>query len=527
MLKRGTKEGAFSGRDRLSLAAIMISAVGNGSGSRAVSGGCAECARCFDDSGEIRRRTAHGSADGIRRITLEQVKQQQTVNPSAGLLARLGQLSIEAAKQHRLGVQADYFPKLGATFANLHYSEFLGRVVSATRSDLTLERAVPLFSQNQTIAAVTLTQPITPLLQVRQAVRIARADERIAEAKAGVAVTKNASDTEVEEAYFGLLIAQRRLISAEWKVRSNENRPLYAAAGGGLVPAPDQTPELVELRKALLAATAEVRERTAALNRLMGWPDNTELELLPPDPLVENIRLEEVNDASPAAHNPDLVEAEQTVVKARAASALSKLAYVPTVAAVGGYMFQNAIPLVPSNFGYGGVMASYNLFDFGKRERAVKEARAQLGMAEIALQLTKAKLAANLKQSYLDLERSRPGQPGGAENGVVDGSTDERQLNSRKPGDEGRTRQRRSGDAGGRSRASSGIRPAERSHGALADRRPGGSGSDFSKTGAVPGRDGNRPSSRQPRRPAELRPVRAPRSCGAPPNAAAPGTRRA
>jgi outer membrane protein len=348
-------------------------------------------------------------SSGVRRITLEQVKQQQTVSPNAGLLARLGQLSIEAAKQHRLGVQADYFPKLGATAANLHYSEFLGQVVAVRRPLLgfTTQVPVPLFSQNQTIAAVTFIQPITPLLQVRQAVRIARADERIAMAKAGVPVAKNSSDADVEETYFKLLIAQRRLISTEWKARNTENRPLYAAVGGGMVRASDPDPESVEVKRALLAATAEVRERTASLDRLMGWPDDTELELVPPDPLVENIRLEEVKDVSPAANNPDLVEAEQTVVKARAASALSKLAYVPSVAAVGGYMFQNAIPLVPSTFGYGGVIASYNLFDFGKRERAVKEARAQLGMAEIALQLTKVKLAANLKQSYVELERSR------------------------------------------------------------------------------------------------------------------------
>jgi hypothetical protein len=101
------------------------------------------------------------------------------------------------------------------------------------------------------------------------------------------------------------------------------------------------------------------------------------------------------------------VEAEQTVVKARAASSISKMAYVPVVAAVGGYLFQNTLPAVTSNFGYGGMVASYTLFDFGKREHSVREARAQLGMAETALQLTKAKLAADVKKSYFDLERSR------------------------------------------------------------------------------------------------------------------------
>jgi outer membrane protein TolC len=345
---------------------------------------------------------------GIQRITLEQVKQQQFVGPATNPLARLGQLSIEAAKQHRLGVEADYYPKLGATVANLHYSQFLGQVISVAHPlrGSTVQRPVPLFSQNMTIAGVTFIQPITPLFQVYQAAQIARADERIALAKAGVSVSKNARDTELEETYFRLLIAQRRLTSAESTLRSTENRPQYASAAIELVRASGQEPELVEAKKAVLTAATEVRELTASLNRVMGWPDDTELELVPPDPLVETISLEEVAN-KPLAANLDIIEAEQTVVKARAASVLSKLAYVPTVAAVGGFFFQNAIPLVPSNIGYGGVMVSYNLFDFGKRERAVKEASAQLGMAEIAVQLTKAKIASNLKKSYFELERSR------------------------------------------------------------------------------------------------------------------------
>jgi outer membrane protein len=163
---------------------------------------------------------------------------------------------------------------------------------------------------------------------------------------------------------------------------------------------------LLEARKAFETAAAEVRALTASLNQTMGWAEDTELELALPEPLVENISLDDVADKSAAA-NPDVVEAEQTVIKARAAFAISKLAYVPTVAAVSGFMFQNAIPLVPSSFGYGSVIASYNLFDFGKREHAVKEAHAQLEMAELGLQLTKAKVADKLKKSYFELEQSR------------------------------------------------------------------------------------------------------------------------
>ena len=348
-------------------------------------------------------------SSGIRRITLDQVKQHQLADPALSPYARLGQLSIEAAKQHRLGVEADYFPKFGATFANLHYTDFLGQVLAIRRpiAGTVAQIPLPLFSQNQTIAALTFTQPITPLFQVFQAVRIARADERIAMAKAGVAVAKNATDIEVEEKYFRLLIARRRLMSAGLDPNNTEKRPLYATASLESIHVSNELdPASVEAKKTVLAAATEVKELTAWVNHLMGWPEDTELDLVLPDPLIETISLEEISDKA-VTGNADVIEAEQTVVKAHAASVLSKLEYVPTVAAVGGYLFQNVIPLVPSNFGYGGVMASYNLFDFGKRERAVKEARARLGMAEIAVQMTKAKVVAEVKNTYFELERSR------------------------------------------------------------------------------------------------------------------------
>jgi hypothetical protein len=347
-----------------------------------------------------------GRSGRPRRITIEQVK--QSANRVASPLAYLSHLSVEAAKQHRLGVQADYFPKFGATFVNLHFTDFLGEIVEVRRPFMGTVTQVPvqIINQNQTFAALTFVQPITPLFEVREAVRIARADERIAMAKAAASVSKGARDTEIEETYFKLLIAQRQLTSAEWKLRSGERRPLYASTAVEPARVNSEQEMGMEARKAVDTAAGRVRELTASLNHIMGWPDDTELELAMPEPFVENISLQDVADKSMAA-NPALVEAEQTVVKARAASNLSKMAYVPTVAAVAGYAFQNVLPAVNSNFGYGGVMASYTLFDFGKREHAVKEARTRVEMAVTALQLTKAKLAADVKRSYFELERSR------------------------------------------------------------------------------------------------------------------------
>ena len=52
-------------------------------------------------------------------------------------------------------------------------------------------------------------------------------------------------------------------------------------------------------------------------------------------------------------------------------------------------------------------MATYSIFDGGKRQHTVKMRNAQVEAAELAVVLTKAKVAGAVKTSYLEMERSR------------------------------------------------------------------------------------------------------------------------
>jgi outer membrane protein len=344
-----------------------------------------------------------GSGD-VRRLTLEEAKAQAAaaINP----MVRLGQLSVEAAKQHRQGVQADYFPKLGLTFANFHFNKFLGQEIRIQRpiTGGTGTLAVPLLSKDQTLFAATATQPVTPLLKIREVVNLARADENIARAKAGMPLSETA--TKVEKNYFDLLVAQCELVAAKAKATKIEGKKMIASNTPVPVTSDEYRSEMIQADKDLLNAENKLKELTSSMNEMLNWPEETPLELVPPDPLEEQISLREASQKALAA-NPELIEAEQNVLKAKAGSKLSKLDYVPDVAVVGGYTYQNAIPLLPRDFSFIGVLASYNLFDFGKREHTVKERTAQREMAEIAVQLTRAKLSQGVKDSYFELERSR------------------------------------------------------------------------------------------------------------------------
>ena len=330
-----------------------------------------------------------------QRITLPEAQTQAT-HKSENRLALLG---IDAARYHRKAAEADYFPKIGSTFANFHFNKFLGQVLQTANRTI----ALPLAAKDQTIVAFTVTQPVTPLFKVHQAVEIAKTDEAIARAKAAQLAAQIASN--VERAYFELLIAQRRLTVAKTKVEVIANGfQIVSTAPTSLVGVAEQETSL-EAGKELIAANSQVSELTQSLNALIGFPQDTELELIVPDlVVVGTLSLSEATQQA-LASNAEIVEAEQAVVKARAAAKLSKLEYVPDVAVIGGYSYQTAIPLLPRDFSFIGVVATYNLFDFGKRESIVSERKTQVSMAEANLDLVKAKVAASVQKTFLDLER--------------------------------------------------------------------------------------------------------------------------
>ncbi|HEY6376928.1 MAG TPA: TolC family protein [Edaphobacter sp.] len=343
---------------------------------------------------------------GPRLITLQEAQQKAApvANPS---LARLGQLQIEVARQARLGTISSFFPQINSAFGNFHFNKFMGQLLEVNRpiAGTTTSVGVPLTGKDQTLVAVTATQPITPLFQLRQLYKIGLADERIVRARAGMPVSETADN--VEKTYYGLLVAQRQLALAKMKAMETGNKGLVASNSTIPVASDSRNEELIETNNALAIATTRVKDLTASLNSMLGWPSDTELQLVPPELRFEDISLKEATDKALAA-NPEVVEAEQNVVKARAASTIQKLAYVPVVAAMGGYAYNsNAIPLLPRDFSFIGLVATYNLFDFGKREHTIKGADAQAEMAEIALQLTKAKVAAAVKNSHLEVEHSR------------------------------------------------------------------------------------------------------------------------
>ena len=337
--------------------------------------------------------------DGVVILTLDEAQQQAAV--ASNPLVRLGELQVEAAKQHRKGVEAQYFPNMSTSFFDLHYNKHPGDVLSVGPLGTV---SVNIINKDSNTLNLLAVQPITPLFSIYQLAKIARADENIARAKAGMPLAQTASN--VEKTFFELLVAQRDFTSSKAHAKTIQAKWLRASNSGVTRISTEQERDMISAEKAVIGPASKVKELTASLDEMLGLPEGTKLELIAPDPLVENVSLNEATEKATA--NTEVIEAEQTAIKAHAGLTATKLQYVPTVGVIGGYAFQNAINLVlPKSFGYIGVSASWTIFDFGKREHGVKEVKAQADMADLGVQLTKAKVAAAVKSAYFELERSR------------------------------------------------------------------------------------------------------------------------
>lgn len=334
-----------------------------------------------------------------RRITLQEAKALNAVNGSP--VTNLPRLTVDVARYHRRATAADYFPKIETTFTNLHFNKFLGQTFQLARRNASL----PILAKDQTISVTTVTQPITPLFKVREAVDIARADETIAQAKANQ--MRNLSAGNVEHTFFELLVAQRQYALAEQKAnRLESGLQLTAASAVPLDGMAERRAAFLAAGKEQIALDGKVADLTERLNAMIGFAPGTELDLIVPDPQIEEISQQDaVSQAQ--ANSADLVEAEQTVAKAEAARRLSKLDYVPEVAVTGGYVYQTAIPALPLDFSYIGVVATWTIFDFGKRENTAKERSSQLALARANVDMVKAKVAASAQKAFFDLQRTR------------------------------------------------------------------------------------------------------------------------
>jgi outer membrane protein TolC len=340
------------------------------------------------------------------RITLEEAKQRALANNK---LLNLAELNAESKAFAISAARSDYFPKVSGTALYLHFNDDLGTVLTAGGRTVTGPLGRPLLTfpatsvnaavvnQDASYVFLTAVQPLTDLLKVRQGVRIAQADEQIARAQLEGGIRKLVSG--VEQLYWGILAVQRIRAGAAEGVRGAE------------LLAKTQTLEartaLLEARQGLQDADKQLADLQEQMNALLDLPACTTLELVePPLPVLPYRCADEVIGLA-LESSPEVREAQATIEKAHAALAAGKLDYVPSVAAVGGYMNQTGQDYIQPNIGFVGVMGSYTFLDWGKRRNVIRERRDLVAMATLKLQQTEDDVRQKTRKAFREVAETQ------------------------------------------------------------------------------------------------------------------------
>jgi len=353
-------------------------------------------------------------AADVRRLTLTDAVHLAISQNRALKIARL---KVVENEQKKAGERSAYFPQLTNQSNALHVTDLQSIAIPAgafgtAAGSLIPAQGVALPQGQKTFVSsgTMLAQPLTQLIRIREANRIAAAE--VAVSRDDLKKVENEVALQVHTLYFGILIARLQKQAAEQQssyagenLRESEDDVRNGSALK--VTAIQGRAGLLESQQAVLTADLQLSDLTTELNDLLGLPLDTQLELDPAVPSSFEQRPREEYVQTAWSENPEVLAAEEAVKKARAGVTAAKSAYLPDITAYARDSYQDGVPFLVRNFGTFGVNLDWNVFDFGKRRAAVREREAQLAEAEENLSRLKEEVAVGIERSYNKLERTK------------------------------------------------------------------------------------------------------------------------
>lgn len=358
---------------------------------------------------------AAGLAADSRELTLPEAVKLALAHNRTVTLARLKVREIE---QKKAGAKADYFPKLKNESSFSHVTTLqnieipAGTFGALPNAGLLPPQNLLVYQGNPNLATVgtSLTQPLTPLIRIRQENRVAASE--VAASRDDVRKAENDIAVKVHEVYYGILGAQLQKQAAE-QDRTYERARLSEAQqgvrdGSALnVDLLDSQAGLLQSEQSLLTINLRLSDLNTELDDLLGLPLDTRLVLSPaqvntPVNLAREEMLKVAFDT-----NPEIASAMESVEQAKAAVTSAKSQYIPDVAIYARQSYENGVPFFPRNFGTFGVLMNYDVFDFGKRRAAVRQREAQLAEAQEDVDRLKGTIGVEIERRVNKVEQTR------------------------------------------------------------------------------------------------------------------------
>ena len=338
-------------------------------------------------------------------------------------LERNTALKIAAARvlekaQARTAARSDYFPRLSDSAAYTMLSN--NQIVTIPAGALGTVPVLGEFPQSPVeisqgsdttlLNTLTLKQPLTQLLKVRDAERIAAAEQGVSEAQRLQAEADVVLG--VKRCYFGLLLAQKQIetaraaiVVAEGKYR--EGRDAETAETVLPVVASGARVKLLQKRQSLLAAEIQMADRSAELSDLTGLPLDTQYAPIhPPFEVADPGPRQAYVDAA-MVRNPDIRAAREAANKAENAVNAARHDYIPDIGLFGSYIHQDGVPFVREDIGVVGLKMDWELFDWGKKRAVLGQRRMQSTQAAENLKRVQQQVEVAVGKAYRKLAQTR------------------------------------------------------------------------------------------------------------------------
>ena len=350
------------------------------------------------------------------QLTLEQainlaLKQNHSVH--------LRSLSVEQMQSKKDEARSNYLPQLKASGNVLHITELEGVEIPAGAfgsypSTGTIPAKSLVIDQGGLTGytgGVGLEQPLTQLFRIHQANVAAKQDLLVA--KTQLDQTQDAIALQVRQLYYNILINQQKLKASQdqlaaAQIKDEESRNDVARGNALEISALQSKAAILQAQQDSLTLRLQGNDLRRQLADVLGLPVETPIDL---DPGAAAVALDIPSRADAIRialeQNQDLRAARQTLVKAQAGLAAAKDAYIPDVTALSRYSYQSGVPFLAHNFGTFGFSLSYDLFDGGRREATIREARSEVNSAEVAVDKLQSEIEVQVHGIYDKVDELR------------------------------------------------------------------------------------------------------------------------
>jgi outer membrane protein TolC len=324
----------------------------------------------------------------------------------------LRSLSVDQMQSKKNEARSHYLPQLNTSGNILHLTELEGVEIPAgslgsypsTGPIPTPSLVIGQGSDTAYAGGVGLEQPLTQLLRIHHANVAAQQDVLIA--KTQLDQTQDAIALQVRQLYYNILITQQKLKASQDQLAADqikdEESQSDVARGNALeITALQSKAAILQAQQDSLTLRLQGNDLRRQLADVLGLPVETAIAL-DPEAAAVAIDIPSRLDAVRIAldHNQDLKAARQTLVKTQASLAAAKDAYIPDVTALSRYSYQSGVPFLAHNFGTFGFSFSYDLFDGGRREANIQEARSEVHSAEVTVDKLQSEIEVHVQGIY-------------------------------------------------------------------------------------------------------------------------------